>query len=57
MVDGGYRNESEEWETVHEKLANAMHSLHDAISPYLKSKKLKSILENESIEENITLAN
>ena len=57
MVDGGYRNESEEWETVHEKLANAMHSLHDAISPYLKSKKLKSILENESIEENTTLAN
>ena len=57
MVDGGYRNESEEWETVHENLANAMHSLHDAISPYLKSKKLKSILENESIEENTTLAN
>ena len=54
MIEGGYRGDSQEWSVVHEKLADAMHRFHEAISPLLKSKKFKDLLAAETAVEEDT---
>ena len=54
MIKGGYRGDFQEWSVVHEKLADAMHRFHEAISPLLKSKKFKDLLASENAVEEDT---
>ena len=46
MIDGGYREESQNWFSIHEQLADAMGRLYKSIFPHLKSKEFKQILDS-----------